>query len=205
MQKDGLVVKYISARLVTVRLNLKGKSNGISCVIAYAPTDSHTSVREEDLFLAARGSTGAEVLKTEQISVMMDAKTRTSRKGEGRVDDEVLCAFGRDTLNDNGRRLLAFSAEKQLALVNTFFSAPKRGISYTFQSPNLGKDRYRLDYSLTRQSDRRLIQNVTVRRPPLVKQESDHNLVTADVFLENSPLTAAIEDRRAGGRSTSNN
>ena len=50
MQKDGLVVDYISARLVKVRLNLKGKSNDISFVIAYAPTGSHKSVRAKYLF-----------------------------------------------------------------------------------------------------------------------------------------------------------
>ena len=42
---------------------------------------------------------------------MMDANARTGRRGEGCVDGKVLGAHGRDTLNDNGRRLLAISAE----------------------------------------------------------------------------------------------
>ena len=55
---------------------------------------------------------------------MMDANVCTCARGEGYVDDKVLGAFGRGTLNDNGRRPMAFSVENQRALVNTFFSAP---------------------------------------------------------------------------------
>ena len=44
-------MEYISARLMKVRLNLKGKSNGIFFVVAYAPTDSHKSVRDKIPFL----------------------------------------------------------------------------------------------------------------------------------------------------------
>ena len=60
---------------------------------------------------------------------MMNANARTGRRGEGCADDKLLGAYGRDTLNDNGGRLLAFSAENQLALVYTFFSAPKGAIA----------------------------------------------------------------------------
>ena len=126
-------------------------------MVAYAPTDSHKSLRDKDLFWTVLGSTVAEVPKGEHLVVMMDANARTGITGEGCVDDKVLGAYGRDTLNEYGRRLLAFSSENQLALVNTFFSVPKRGISYTFQSPNTGKNRYRLDYIFTRQTDRRLV------------------------------------------------
>ena len=50
VEKDGLAVEYINVRLMKVRLNLKGKSNGISFVVAYAPTDSHKSLRDKDFF-----------------------------------------------------------------------------------------------------------------------------------------------------------
>ena len=38
-----------------------------------------------------------------------------------------------------------------------------------------------ISVSITRKPDRRLVRNVTVRRPPLVEPESDHNLVPADI------------------------
>ena len=92
-----------------------------------------------DSFWTVLGSTVAEVPKGEHLVVMMDANARTGITGEGCVDDKVLGAYGWDTLNDNGWRLPAFSAENQLVFVNTFFSALKRGISYTFQSPKCWK------------------------------------------------------------------
>ena len=79
-------------------------------------------------FWATLGSTVAEMPKGEHLLVVMDANARTGAEGEGCADDKVLGAYKRDTLKDNGRRLLAFSAENQLALVNTLFSTPKRGI-----------------------------------------------------------------------------
>ena len=60
---------------------------------------------------------------------------------------------------------------------------PARGMSYTFQSPNRGKAQYRLDYILTRQVDKRLVHNVTVRTPPRENAESDYNLITGNIRL----------------------
>ena len=84
---------------------------------------------------------------------------------------------GCDNLNDNGERMPKNAADNKLALLNTYYATPARGISYTFQSPNRGKAQDRLDYILTRQLDRRLVRNVTVRIPPWENAGSDHNLV----------------------------
>ena len=65
----------------------------------------------------------------------MDANARTGRRGGGKLGSEeckVLGAYGRDNLNDNGERLLSFSANHELALLNTFFSTAKNAISHTF-------------------------------------------------------------------------
>ena len=67
---------------------------------------------------------------------------------------QVLGAHGRDELNDDRERLLTHSTYNKLALLNTYYATPARGISYTFHSPNRGKAQYRLDYILTRQVDR---------------------------------------------------
>ena len=45
---------------------------------------------------------------------------------------KVLGAYGRDTLNDNGERLLSFSANHELAHLNKFFSTDKNAILHTF-------------------------------------------------------------------------
>ena len=55
--------------------------------------------------------------------------------------------------------------DNELTLLNTFFSTPKRGVSFTFQSANRGKGHARLDYILTKQADRRLVRCVNMRPP----------------------------------------
>ena len=75
-------MEYVSARLMKVRLKLKGKSNGISSVVAYAPTDSHKSVRDEDLFWTALGGRVTDVPKGEHLLVMMDAIARPRKRGK---------------------------------------------------------------------------------------------------------------------------
>ena len=95
----------------------------------------------------------------------------------------MLGAYGRDKLNENGKLLLGFTEDNKLALPNTFFCTPKSGVSYTFQSANRSKGQERLDYTLTKQVDRRLIRCVNARRPPLEAPESDHNLVYAKVRI----------------------
>ena len=65
-----------------------------------------------------------EVPKHEQLFVLMDANARTGRREKGQAgskDSEILGAYGRDTLNDNGELLLSFGNNYDLALVNTFF------------------------------------------------------------------------------------
>ena len=134
----------------------------------------------------------------------MDANARIGRWGGGKLGSEeceVLGAYGRDTLNDNGERLLSFSADHELALLNTFFSTAKNAILQTFN----GRGKKCFDFFLTRQRDRKLVQNVTVHPQQLFLPISDHNIVTAHVkllgrFARNRPVREAkgppLIDRR---------
>ena len=111
----------------------------------------------------------------------MDDNARIGMRGIGWTDSKVLGTYGRDELNDNGERLLIHATGNKLALPNTYYATPACGISNTFQSPNRGKTPYRLDYILTRQVDRRLVRNVTVRTPPRKNARSNHNLVIGNI------------------------
>lgn len=71
-------------------------------------------------------------------------------KGEGEVgskNNDVVGAYGQDTLNNNGERLSIFAANHVLVLVNTFFSTCKCNTSRTLNCPGHKK---RIDI-LTRQ------------------------------------------------------
>ena len=67
----------------------------------------------------------------------MDAKARTGTRdqGGGGQCSKVLGPFRRDTLNDNGERLLMLAEEEELSLVNTFFQTPRGGVSATYHGP----------------------------------------------------------------------
>ena len=119
----------------------------------------------------------------------------TGWRGGGKVGSEefkVLCAYGRYTLNDNGERLLPFSANRELAILNAFFSTAKNAMSHTFN----GRGKKRIDYVLTRQRDRKLVRNVTGHPQPSFLRIPDHNIVTAHVkllgrFARNRPVRKA--------------
>ena len=59
--------------------------------------------------------------------MLMDANARTGEKigGERTEDDGVLGAYGRDELNDNGKRLLKFATDNKLTVTNTLFNTRK--------------------------------------------------------------------------------
>ena len=165
MDKGDVAVECISARLMKVRIQLKGKANGVSFIVGYAPTlDKSTS--ENNYFWSSLDEVVKGVPSRDHLLVLMDANARTGLRGIGWTDSKVLGAYGRDELNDNGERLLTHATDNKLALLKTYYATPARGISCTFQSLNRGKDQYRLDYTLTRRVDRRLVRHVIVRTPP---------------------------------------
>ena len=97
----------------------------------------------------------------------------------GSKDRNILGAYGRDILNDNGELLLSFANNHDLALVNTFFSTPKGCVSHTFN----GRGKKRIDYISTRQQNRKIVRNVTVYPWPSFIPFSDQNIVSAPVKL----------------------
>ena len=164
-----------------VILELRGRAKAVTFVVAYAPTETQNADKKH-AFWTSLDRVVEEVPKHKQLFVLMDVNARTGRREKGQVgrkDGKILGAYGRDTLNDNGVLLLSFANNHDLALVNTFFSTPKGGVSHTFN----GRGKKRIDYILTRQRDRKFVRNVTVYPQPSFLPISDHNIVSAPVKL----------------------
>ena len=120
-------LEFITDRLLKVTLDLRGRAKAVSFVMAYAPTKT-ADVSRKNFFLAALGSAVKDVPPHEQLFVLIDDNARTGKREEGGVgskDNGVLGAYARDTINDNGERLLTFAVNHGLALVNTFFITRK--------------------------------------------------------------------------------
>ena len=76
-----------------------------------------------------------KVPRHKQLFVLIDANARIGRREKGGVgskDNRILGACGRDALDDNEELLLSFANNHHLAIVNTFFSTPKGGVSHPF-------------------------------------------------------------------------
>ena len=150
-------------RLMSMTFNLTGKSNAVTFIVAYGPTDTVSNTREQKaVFWANLESAVSRVPSSDYLFVLIDAIARTGvRMGE--EDCKVIGAYGRDTRvsDSNGTSLLRFAGDNKLALVNTFFSVPKECTSRTFNGTR-SAGRKRIDYVITRQLHRKLVRNVTV-------------------------------------------
>ena len=101
MDKGEVAVECINARLMKVRIQLKGKSNGVPFIVGYAPTlDKSTS--KKDYFWSSLDEVVKGVPRRDHVLVRMNANARTGMRGIGWTDSKVLGAYGRDELNDNG-------------------------------------------------------------------------------------------------------
>ena len=127
----------------------------------------------------------------EHLVLLMDANARTERgggKGLGNEARKVLGAHG-DTLNDNDKRLIVFSTNYDLSMLNTFSGTPESGTYHTFN----GRCKKRIACVLTRQRGRRLMRDDTVQPQLSFLPISNHNVVRAHPkllshFARNRPV-----------------
>ena len=88
VEKGGLVMECISARLMKVRIQLEGKSYGESFVVGYAPTLGSLA-REKYHFWNALDSVVTGVRSGDHLLVLMDANARTGKRQSGCADSKV--------------------------------------------------------------------------------------------------------------------
>lgn len=184
-RKSVYTHEFIDERLMSMRFELAGKYEAVNFVVAYAPTECTKDTELKRVFWQKLEELVGQIPTRECLFVLMDANARTGQRlGCDDNENRVLGAYGRDLINDNGKRLLSFATNCKLALTNTFFSTRKGGISHTHNGtgPN---DRKRIDYILTRQVHRTRVHDVKVvpQPPPPAKADSDHNIVHMKVRL----------------------
>ena len=100
--------EFISDRLLKVTLELCGRARAMPFVLGYAPTDTQSDGKKHACWTAL-GRIAKELPENGQLFVLMDANARTGRRGGEKLGSEkckVLGAYGRDTPNDSGGRLL---------------------------------------------------------------------------------------------------
>ena len=135
--------QLIDERLMSMRVELTGECAAVNVVVAYAPTEAKPNTDLNDVLSKKLAHLVENISTKECLSVTVDDRTR---RMEGRGDCRVLGAYGRDELNDNGKRRRPFDSHNKLALTNPLFSARKDGISHTFNRMNGRNDRKRILY-----------------------------------------------------------
>ena len=174
-------LEFISNRLLKVTLELRGGAKTFTYFVAYAPTETQNASNKHAFWMTLDRAV-EKISKHKQLFVLMDANASTGRREKrwvGSKDEQTIGAYGRDTLNLNGELLLSFANNHDLAIVNTFFSTPKDGVSHTFNV----RGKKNIDYIVTRQPDRKLVRNITVHPQPSFLPISDHNIVSTPVKL----------------------
>ena len=93
---------------------------------AYAPTEEAQEGQKAKYIAALNSTIIASVPARKHVFGLRDANARTGKIGEGggEADIKVFGAYERDVLNENGKLLLGFPEDNELAPVNTFFSPP---------------------------------------------------------------------------------
>ena len=175
--------RCVSERCVTVRLNVAGV--WLTLVQVYAPTDDTDSVAKDE-FYAEVQEVMNRVPRGDRIIVMGDFNARVGKNVK--VWKGVIGEHGEDVENDSGRRLLGFSAENEMKIMNTHFGH-KRIHKFTWSC---------LDYFLVRSDQRRYVHDVRVIRGAEI--ESDHYLVLAKVNIAKQ-VPKKTESRRSQLRS----
>ena len=126
--------EYVDERLMAMRFEISGQSGAVNFISAYAPTKV-TKDETKQAFWDRLDSLVQRIPAKECSYVLMDANARTGRRieGESLQDEGILGTYGRDELNDNGKLLLlSFATDNKLAIMNTFFSTRKGGVSHTY-------------------------------------------------------------------------
>ena len=124
--------EYVDERLMAMRFEISGQSGAVNFISAYAPTEVSKDETKQ-AFWDKLDSLVQRIPAKECLYVLMDANARTGRRieGESLQDEGILGTYGRDELNDNGKLLLYFATDNKLAIMNTFFSTRKGGVSHT--------------------------------------------------------------------------
>ena len=138
--EDGIAIKCISARLLKARISIE--SYFVTSVVAYAPTEEAPEGQKAK-YMAALKCTVASVPAREYVFVLTAANARTGKRGEGggEADSNVLGAYGRDKLNENGKLLLGFAEDNTLALLNTLFCTPRVACPIRSRAPTATRDK----------------------------------------------------------------
>ena len=99
---------------------MTGESAAANLVVCYAPTEANPNAELKEVLWKKLGHLVKPIPTKDLLFVLIDANARTGKRMEGCDDGRVLGAYGRDDLNNNGKRLLSLALDNKLALTKLY-------------------------------------------------------------------------------------
>ena len=120
-RKSVCTHQLIDEQLMSMRFET-GECAVVNLVVAYAPTDANPNAELKEVFWKNLGHLvkHKQFPTKELLFVLINANTRTGKRMEGCDDGRVLGAYGRDELNNNGKRLMSLALDNKFGLTNAF-------------------------------------------------------------------------------------
>ena len=142
IRKATWTKELTNERLMSMTFNLTGKSNAVTFIVAYGPTDTLSNTREQKtVFWVDLESAVSRVPSIDYLFVLIDANARTGvRMGE--EDRKVIGAYGRDTRvsDSNGTRFCGLRVTTSLPSSTHSSPSPRdaRLVHSTVPGPRIG-------------------------------------------------------------------
>ena len=166
--------KCVDERILKIRLKIEGR--WLTVIQVYAPTDDSSREVKAEFFGRLQETVGS-VARGDVLVVMGDLNARVGNDTE--VWGEILGKHGEAACNGNGRQLLQFCSENNLAVSNSWFQH-KRIHQFTWECRGRGLKSI-IDYFLVRREHMRRVKDVKVVRGAEVG--SDHYLVLMKIQM----------------------
>ena len=167
----------ISDRLISARFKLPHCT--LSVIQAYAPTECQSSDPATDSFYASLQQVVSAIPKRDCIILLGDFNAKVGN--DNQIWSNVLGSHGIGKVNDNGHRLLSFSATMGFVHTNSFFQH-KPSHKITWYSPT-GRTGNAIDHILINRKFRTSVLDSRVYRGACAL-ETDHRLVVATMRLK---------------------
>ena len=119
-RKSVYTHQLIVERLISMRFELTGECAAVNLVVPYSPREANPNAELKEVFWKKLGYLVKQIPTKELLFVLIDANARTGKRMEGCDDCRVLGEYGRDELNNNGKRLLSLALDNKLALTKLY-------------------------------------------------------------------------------------
>lgn len=159
-------IDKINDRLIAARLKFPNQKRAIQFIVTYRHTECDTDEAKKDALCETITKLIESIPNNDAIFVMGDFNARTGNNREN--IENILGPYGMDERNNNGQRLINLCGITGLTIANTWYHKTQSQATYWDKRTKVGR---KIDYILTRQSDRKNIKDCNTHA---MKELSDH-------------------------------